>query len=143
MGFTNAADLSPGDRLSAPGGKTLRVLRIQRYGAYQQARNLTIAHLHTYFVEAGATPILVHNCGGAVRDDVIDETMSTAESNADIVPHKRQSSIIGQNAITIEDVMATGHSFVGEGARDVSKGRGVFRSADGSRGFRVDPASLA
>ncbi len=60
--WTNATDLTIGDRLSAPGGKTLKVRQIQRSGAYQQARNLTIAHLHTYYVLAGATPVLVHNC---------------------------------------------------------------------------------
>ncbi|UWE13668.1 hypothetical protein NYE86_08275 [Actinacidiphila bryophytorum] len=27
--------------------------------------NLTVAHVHTYYVLAGNTPILVHNCGGA------------------------------------------------------------------------------
>lgn len=67
--WTNAKNLAPGDTLSALGGKTLKVLRIQRYGAYQQARNLTVAHLHTYYVQAGTTPVLVHNCpraaGGA------------------------------------------------------------------------------
>ena len=28
--------------------------------------NLTIDGLHTYYVEAGTTPVLVHNCGGWV-----------------------------------------------------------------------------
>lgn len=69
--WTNATNLAPGDNLSTQGGKTLKVLRIQRYGAYQQARNLTVAHLHTYYVEAGGTPVLVHNCarGTGLRPD--------------------------------------------------------------------------
>ncbi len=33
-------------------------------GAY----NLTVDGLHTYYVLAGATPVLVHNCGGALLD---------------------------------------------------------------------------
>jgi hypothetical protein len=97
----------------------------------------------TYYVLAGVTPVLVHNCDGSVRNEVIEETRATADSNADTVWHKRQSSIISSHSITMEDAMATGHAFVGEGARDVSKGRGIFRSTDGSRGFRVDPQSLA
>jgi len=28
-------------------------------------RDLTVARVHTYYVVAGTTPVLVHNCGGA------------------------------------------------------------------------------
>ncbi len=61
--WTNATDLAPGDRLSTLDGGTLKVLQIHRYSAYQQARNLTVTQLHTYYVEAGETSVLVHNCG--------------------------------------------------------------------------------
>jgi len=30
-------------------------------------RNLTVADLHTYYVIAGTTPVLVHNCGDALK----------------------------------------------------------------------------
>ncbi|GAA1545788.1 hypothetical protein GCM10009827_077350 [Dactylosporangium maewongense] len=32
---------------------------------------------------------------------------------------------------------------LGAGTGDVNKGRGIFRSEDGLRGFRIDPDSLA
>ncbi|MFE4061902.1 hypothetical protein ACFXP3_37430 [Streptomyces sp. NPDC059096] len=90
---------------------------------------------------AGATPVLVHNC--TVRNDILGETRATAESNVDIVPHKRKSSLVSEHTITMEDTMATGSEFLGEGMRDVAKGRGIFRSADNRLGFRIDPDSLA
>ena len=36
--------------------------------------DLTVDDIHTYYVMAGTTPVLVHNCGGPVRlsDDTID-----------------------------------------------------------------------
>ncbi|MDQ0795947.1 hypothetical protein [Streptomyces sp. B1I3] len=57
--------------------------------------------------------------------------------------HKRKSSLISTHTITMEDAMATGRKFLGEGMRDVTKGREIYRSADNRRGFRTDPDSLA
>jgi hypothetical protein len=37
--------------------------------------DLTIDGVHTYYVLAGKTPVLVHNCGGPVR--LSDETIDT------------------------------------------------------------------
>lgn len=71
--WTDAANLAPGDNLSTPAGKALKVLRIQRYRGYQQARNLTVAHLHTYYVQAGTASVLVHNCDG-VPDIVVSRS---------------------------------------------------------------------
>jgi hypothetical protein len=31
-------------------------------------RDLTVADLHTYYVIAGTSPVLVHNCGGSIDD---------------------------------------------------------------------------
>jgi hypothetical protein len=57
--------------------------------------------------------------------------MATAESNVDIVAHKRKSSIVSEHSLTMEDATATWHAFVGEGARDVSKGRVSFAALTG------------
>ncbi|HEX6468965.1 MAG TPA: polymorphic toxin-type HINT domain-containing protein [Streptosporangiaceae bacterium] len=60
--FVDAAGLKPGDRLQRPGGHTATVLQVRRYQATQTTYDLTINDLHTYYVEAGETPVLVHNC---------------------------------------------------------------------------------
>ncbi|WP_189922998.1 polymorphic toxin-type HINT domain-containing protein [Kitasatospora xanthocidica] len=63
--WTNASDLRAGDDVRTADGGTLTVLTVRNYNAAPQAAyDLTIADLHTYYVLAGATPVLVHNCQG-------------------------------------------------------------------------------
>jgi hypothetical protein len=67
--FVDAAGLKPGDHLQQPGGHTAEILEVRRYTATQTTYDLTINGLHTYYVEAGNTPVLVHNCGGNAAID--------------------------------------------------------------------------
>lgn len=63
--WTNAADVQVGDQLRAADGALLTVEATRNYETQpQEARDLSVAELHTYYVLAGATPVLVHNCGG-------------------------------------------------------------------------------
>ncbi len=60
--FVAAADVTAGDVLQTPTGEA--VVRAQRrYHAVGITYDLTVNGLHTYYVMAGTTPILVHNCG--------------------------------------------------------------------------------
>jgi hypothetical protein len=61
--FVDAKDLKPGDVLQTPTG-TAQVTGVRLYHANTTTYDLTIGTLHTYYVEAGDTPVLVHNCGG-------------------------------------------------------------------------------
>ncbi|MCH0561681.1 ricin-type beta-trefoil lectin domain protein [Streptomyces sp. MUM 2J] len=63
--WLNAADLKPGMALRTDDGATVTVLGTHAYQAHQDTYNLTVEELHTYYVLAGATPVLVHNsnCG--------------------------------------------------------------------------------
>jgi hypothetical protein len=71
--FWNATDqqwqeaqaLTPGDQLLTPDGTTTRVgLGLDWSTArLDKAYNLTVADVHTYYVLAGDTPVLVHNTG--------------------------------------------------------------------------------
>ena len=59
--------LDVGDLLRTPDGRAARVDGFTTLTRrYADAYNLTIADLHTYYVLAGTTPVLVHNDGGAV-----------------------------------------------------------------------------
>ncbi|MER7309884.1 Teneurin-1 [Streptomyces griseoluteus] len=60
--FVEAKDLTPGDVLQTPTGTT-EVTGVRLYHANTVTYDLTIGTLHTYYVEAGTTPVLVHNCG--------------------------------------------------------------------------------
>ncbi|MEU4113936.1 polymorphic toxin-type HINT domain-containing protein [Kitasatospora sp. NPDC028055] len=63
--WTSASDLHPGDNVRTADGRTLTVLTVRNYDdAPQAAYDLTIADIHTYYVLAGNTPVLVHNASG-------------------------------------------------------------------------------
>ena len=60
--FVNASELKPGDHLQTIGGDTVvRVLGVRNYTSSMVTYDLTIDGLHTYYVVAGGTPVLVHN----------------------------------------------------------------------------------
>ncbi|MFF0553406.1 polymorphic toxin-type HINT domain-containing protein [Streptomyces sp. NPDC004311] len=64
--WKNAQDLKPGTTLRTDQGTPTAVSAVRVYEAFNKTYNLTVADLHTYYVLAGATPVLVHNCGGGV-----------------------------------------------------------------------------
>lgn len=63
--WQDSQDLDPGDLLHTANGATLTVTGVD-WNTVQQgtAYNLTVADIHTYYVLAGNTPVLVHNDGG-------------------------------------------------------------------------------
>ncbi|MEW2386271.1 polymorphic toxin-type HINT domain-containing protein [Micromonospora sp. NPDC047707] len=66
--WTTAANLNPGDQLLTPDGTRHTVIAIVAYNAPATVHNLTVDDIHTYYVDAGETPVLVHNCNGATID---------------------------------------------------------------------------
>ncbi|MEU6401428.1 RHS repeat-associated core domain-containing protein [Streptomyces sp. NPDC046985] len=60
--WVNAADLKPGEHLRQPDAAPLTITAVRNYHRTSVTYNLTVDRLHTYYVLAGATPILVHNC---------------------------------------------------------------------------------
>ncbi|WP_211588588.1 polymorphic toxin-type HINT domain-containing protein [Allorhizocola rhizosphaerae] len=62
--WVDAADLLPGTALTAPDGSTpLTVIDVHTRIGNATMRDLTVANIHTYYILAGETPVLVHNCG--------------------------------------------------------------------------------
>ncbi|MFD5116092.1 polymorphic toxin-type HINT domain-containing protein [Streptomyces sp. NPDC058391] len=71
--WVNAADLKPGTTLSTPNGTTAKIAGNRAYKAHVRTYNFSVAKLHTYYVLAGATPVLVHNtCGDASVDELAE-----------------------------------------------------------------------
>jgi hypothetical protein len=63
--WTDAADLQPGQStLTTPDGTTVQITAVTSHTGEQLMRDLTVADIHTYYVIAGDTPVLVHNCLG-------------------------------------------------------------------------------
>ncbi|MFG1805844.1 polymorphic toxin-type HINT domain-containing protein [Streptomyces sp. NPDC049040] len=63
--WTDAQSLTPGTHLRQPDGTTVTVATVRNYHRQAVTYDLTVADLHSYYVLAGATPVLVHNCGGS------------------------------------------------------------------------------
>ncbi|MCR6487218.1 polymorphic toxin-type HINT domain-containing protein [Amycolatopsis sp. OK19-0408] len=63
--WTGAAGLAAGDQLQALGDARVAVAANRQYSGSGRTYNLTVDRLHTYYVFAGDTPVLVHNdvCG--------------------------------------------------------------------------------
>jgi hypothetical protein len=59
--WKNATDLTPQDTLRTPEGDSARISGIRHWTGLAPAYNLTVDDLHTYYVMAGRTPVLVHN----------------------------------------------------------------------------------
>jgi hypothetical protein len=64
--WLKARELTPGTTLLSSDGSTVEVTANRSFDQHARTYNLTIDGLHTYYVLAGGTPVLVHNstCGG-------------------------------------------------------------------------------
>ncbi|MFF8445998.1 polymorphic toxin-type HINT domain-containing protein [Streptomyces californicus] len=60
--WVEAGDLRVGMTLRTSEGDTVALEDVRYYDKRQRTHDLTIAGIHTYYVLAGATPVLVHNC---------------------------------------------------------------------------------
>ncbi|MGW1171048.1 polymorphic toxin-type HINT domain-containing protein, partial [Streptomyces sp. NPDC002550] len=68
--WVQARELRPGSTLLSNDGKTVRVQANLTFDQRVRTYNLTIEDFHTYYVLAGATPVLVHNgCKEIVLDN--------------------------------------------------------------------------
>ncbi|MFG3160068.1 polymorphic toxin-type HINT domain-containing protein [Streptomyces sp. NPDC048232] len=68
--WVEASKLAAGTTLRTPDGTTVRVISNRAYTKHARTYNLTVEDLHTYYVLAGETPVLVHNsnCGPSLKD---------------------------------------------------------------------------
>ncbi|MFC8231533.1 RHS repeat-associated core domain-containing protein [Streptomyces sp. NPDC057284] len=65
--WTDAHQLTAGTELRQPDGTTVVIRGVRNFHQHSTTYDLTVGTLHTYYVLAGGTPLLVHNCptGGA------------------------------------------------------------------------------
>lgn len=61
--WIDATDLQSGQWLQTSAGTYVQITAIKRWSVQRATvHNLTVAYTHTYYVLAGSTPVLVHNC---------------------------------------------------------------------------------
>ncbi|MET9651680.1 ricin-type beta-trefoil lectin domain protein, partial [Streptomyces sp. NPDC006460] len=80
--WIDATDLKSGQWLRTSAGTYVQIAALERWTASgATVHNLTVSNLHTYYVLAENTPVLVHNCGAnisKVRDDLEGKHVTTA-----------------------------------------------------------------
>ncbi|WP_371617591.1 polymorphic toxin-type HINT domain-containing protein [Streptomyces sp. NBC_00454] len=79
--WVDAGELNAGEQLRQPNGTTLTVTATHNYPYAVTTHNLTVDDFHTYYVLAGATPVLVHNCKTSTPQDgsgLSDDDLLTA-----------------------------------------------------------------
>ncbi|MEU5690795.1 RHS repeat-associated core domain-containing protein [Actinosynnema sp. NPDC020468] len=61
--FVDLGELTAGSRLTSVDGTHPAVADVEHHTRYEPVYDLTVEGVHTYYVVAGGTPVLVHNCG--------------------------------------------------------------------------------
>ncbi|MEU9424815.1 polymorphic toxin-type HINT domain-containing protein [Streptomyces sp. NPDC048342] len=79
--WVDATDLIAGERLDASTRVVVTITAIHRWTQPATVHNLTVADIHTYYVVAGATPVLVHNCNRAGLDFTDAERQKVYDAN--------------------------------------------------------------
>ncbi|MEW2505940.1 polymorphic toxin-type HINT domain-containing protein [Amycolatopsis sp. NPDC047767] len=74
--WREADNLRVGDEVDTPDNGHVTVAATRVYTAAIITYNLTVDDVHTYYVLAGTTPILVHNC-----NEASDELLDIADAN--------------------------------------------------------------
>ncbi|MDG4756613.1 polymorphic toxin-type HINT domain-containing protein [Micromonospora sp. WMMD710] len=68
--WRDATDLQPGQWLQTSAGTYVQITAVRRWTQSARVYNLSVTEIHTYYVVAGTTPVLVHNCGDAAKHSV-------------------------------------------------------------------------
>ncbi|MDX2730989.1 RHS repeat-associated core domain-containing protein [Streptomyces sp. PA03-2a] len=98
--WIRAGDLQVGQWLRTSAGTHVQITALSHYTKRQRTHDLTIQDVHAYYVLAGATPVLVHNCGGRTNYMGADDPFAVAHADAeplegfhDVVIHGTPNSV--------------------------------------------------
>ncbi|MGW5392817.1 polymorphic toxin-type HINT domain-containing protein [Streptomyces koyangensis] len=70
--WLGAGQLRPGQWPHASAGNRVQITAVSTTTQRATVHSLTVADVHTYYVLAGATPVLVHNRGNASVDELAE-----------------------------------------------------------------------
>ncbi|MFF8383440.1 RHS repeat-associated core domain-containing protein [Streptomyces kanasensis] len=82
--WIEAGDLKRGMTLRTADGDLVTVEHTRQFEKRQRTHDLTITSIHTYYVLAGATPVLVHNTGGSGHMCDITATAPDGSTRVDV-----------------------------------------------------------
>ncbi|GAA1312185.1 RHS repeat-associated core domain-containing protein [Saccharothrix xinjiangensis] len=114
--WEDADDLTADEQLATPGNGRAIVTGARHYAANLRTYNLTVDSVHTYYVLAGATPVLVHNCNGrdpahgGLDDDTYDRIDGAHGPDvADGVDYQVRRMHDGSSTAADHDLPGIGH----------------------------------
>ncbi|MER6622371.1 polymorphic toxin-type HINT domain-containing protein [Streptomyces sp. NPDC000931] len=94
--WVRATDLRSGDWLKTSAGTRVQVSAVKRWTQQARVYNLTVADIHTYYVVAGASSVLVHNCG-------VDPQSAPGGKNGPAVSIKKLKMALGRAGMSVSD----------------------------------------
>ncbi|MGW4786512.1 RHS repeat-associated core domain-containing protein [Streptomyces sp. NPDC004230] len=136
--WVKAGDLKPGMELRTPSGDQVELTAVLHFEKRQRTHDLTINGIHAYYVLAGATPLLVHNC-----DESLDFAHGTTVEHADNIEAGGLSSDAAKEASSGGQVAQPGNLFTYELTRgggsniNVAAQWGVTRNSGSRSGAAV------
>lgn len=82
--WTDAGDLKPGMTIRTADGTAAKVVASRKFTERQRTYDLTVSDIHTYYVLAGQTPVLVHNsnCPNGKLSDPLPRGMNNKIASA-------------------------------------------------------------
>ncbi|WEH32590.1 polymorphic toxin-type HINT domain-containing protein [Streptomyces sp. AM 4-1-1] len=87
--WIDAGEIEPGTQLRSPGKGAVEVVGIRHFKKQQRTNDLTVDRIHTYYVLAGQTPVLVHNsnCPTASKyEDITSPGARMLNKSTDVGP---------------------------------------------------------
>ncbi|MFF1511918.1 DddA-like double-stranded DNA deaminase toxin [Streptomyces sp. NPDC058326] len=108
--WKNASDLKAGDTLRTPQNNTATIAQIRDWRGLQDAYDLTVDDLHTYYVSTGTTNLLVHNTDGEcpkwvsqIFTEIVDEWITTGvirDSKGNRIPNLPERIVSSRDSDT-------------------------------------------
>ncbi|KAA9375981.1 MULTISPECIES: Hint domain-containing protein [Microbispora] len=111
--WKNAGDLRVGDELRTPNGASAAVTQVRDQQGQQRTHDVTVNDLHTYYVLAGETPVLVHNSGpcdpvvlaSKISADDLKMTQTVAKHFDDITKKGRSARPYMNSTLVVREIM--------------------------------------
>ncbi|MEV4039125.1 ricin-type beta-trefoil lectin domain protein [Streptomyces umbrinus] len=135
--WIDATDLQSGQWLRTSSAKRVQVAVVTRWKQQAAVHNLTVADLHTYYVLAGKTPVLVHNSGGewCTREERIEDASDIGNGHAG---SKHAGDFPGHSPQEIGDVARDAMENPAR-TKPLGGGRRAYQGKDGSTIVIHDP----
>ncbi|MFD3549044.1 polymorphic toxin-type HINT domain-containing protein [Streptomyces sp. NPDC058655] len=101
--WLKATDLTAGQWLQSSAGTWLQVTEVKRWTQQKSVHNLTVASEHTYYVVAGTTPVLVHNCD-ITMEEALDRAIAHVGDEAEAEVMISGSGGVQFMSVSIDDL---------------------------------------